>query len=323
MSKELMEEITQSYADQLGTWELARRNYEALGKIQRRGIRLPSAGKAGTRRSASDKECVEFFLQHNPARAVSTNAKTDAASIAARPCFLCAKNRPAEQMVTEFPKGYELLINPYPIFPIHFTIVNREHRPQRRWPYEMVEFALAMPGMCAFFNGARAGASLPDHEHFQAVLTSELPLMRRVEELHRPGREAIAASYDMDPDYPYLYYSAIIPADDAEGTEIIRSMHSLASKDPDTGELTQDLMNTFVWVGDGGELRIAMVPRKRHRPACYFAEGDERIVTSPGAVDVTGVLILPREEDYSRLAAEDLRQILADTCVENTRPDED
>lgn len=307
MSKELMEEIRQAYADQLAVWELARRNYEALARTERRAI---------------DLDGTVFYLQHNPARAVSTNAKTDAASIAARPCFLCAGNRPTEQMVVEFPKGYDLLVNPYPIFPIHFTIAAREHRPQGQWPYEMIDFAIAWPGMCAFFNGARSGASLPDHEHFQAVLTGELPLMRRAEDRHKAGTESIVASYEIDPSYPYLYYSAIVPADEKKGMDIIRSMHALAAKDPETGELTRDLMNTFIWVGEGGELRIVMVPRKRHRPACYFAEGEERIVTSPGAVDVTGVLILPREEDYRKVTADDLRRVFADTCIENRLPDE-
>lgn len=307
MKPELLEEITQAYTDQLTTWPLAAKNYAALAQTKRRSI---------------DLDGVEFFLQCNPARAVSTNAKTDAASIAARPCFLCAKNRPPEQMVQEFPEGYELLINPYPIFPIHFTIVNREHRPQGQWPYEMIDFALEMPGMTAFFNGARAGASLPDHEHFQAVLTSELPLMKRVEERHPFGAEPVAASFDIDPRFPYLYYSAIVPADDRNGTEIIKAMHALASLDPDTHTLTRDLMNTFIWVGESNELRIVMVPRKRHRPACFFAEGEEKIVTSPGAADVTGVLILPREEDFNKLTANDLRQIFADTCVENRNPEE-
>lgn len=67
---------------QLSGWPLARENYQALGKTQRRSFEIGD---------------MTIGVQHNPARIVSTGARIDAATLAARPCFLCAANRPAEQ----------------------------------------------------------------------------------------------------------------------------------------------------------------------------------------------------------------------------------
>lgn len=305
MRNELLEEITQAYQEQLNVWRLARENYAALAKTERRSITIGD---------------FEIFLQHNPARAVSTGAKTDAASIAKRACFLCSKNRPDEQMVRDLDNGYDLLVNPYPIFPIHFTIPSQEHRKQGVWPYEMVEFAVSMPGVCAFFNGAKAGASLPDHEHFQAVLTEELPLMRRVMQKHPWNEPGITSSWEIDPGFPYLYHTAVVSPHDEEDVNLLQMMHKLGVRDPETSQLTQDLMNTFIWLGDHNELRIVAVPRLRHRPEAYFKEGEEHIMCSPGAVDVTGVLILPRKEDFDKLTESDVRKILEQTCCPNVEP---
>ena len=64
---------------QLDTWPLARKNHEALAHVQTRTLSL----------GAND-----ITVQFNPARAVSTCAKVDKASIAARPCFLCLSHKP-------------------------------------------------------------------------------------------------------------------------------------------------------------------------------------------------------------------------------------
>ncbi|MDE6511510.1 MAG: DUF4922 domain-containing protein, partial [Muribaculaceae bacterium] len=154
---------------QLAVWPLARENYQALGRTERRSIRLGD---------------LLVGIQHNPARIVSTGAKTDAKAIAERPCFLCADNRPPQQTALEIVDGWELLVNPYPIFPTHFTIVSRSHRPQEGFPMDMVMMAEKLPGHTVFFNGKVAGASCPDHMHCQAVKTLESPLRQLIERVH-------------------------------------------------------------------------------------------------------------------------------------------
>ena len=141
---------------QLAEWPLARENYQALGKTERRSLQLGD---------------LIVGIQHNPARIVSTGAKTDAKSLAERPCFLCKKNRPPQQVGINIAEGWELLLNPYPIFPTHFTIVSTSHRPQEGFPLDMVTMAEKLPGHTVFFNGKLSGASCPDHLHCQAVKT--------------------------------------------------------------------------------------------------------------------------------------------------------
>ena len=118
--------LSEFYRRQLASWPQAAAAYEALEKIETRKVEV-----------ATPRGVCEYTLQHNPARVRSTGAKIDAASIAARPCFLCRKNRPKEQMVlmpgdldsalSGMP--YEILVNPFPIFPMHFTIPATEHTP--------------------------------------------------------------------------------------------------------------------------------------------------------------------------------------------------
>ena len=76
------------------------------------------------------REVGSALAQFNPARLVSTGAKIDKATLAKRPCFLCEKNRPSEQIVLSFGEGFDILVNPFPILPVHFTIPSRHHQLQ-------------------------------------------------------------------------------------------------------------------------------------------------------------------------------------------------
>ena len=115
--QELVEEMIE---DQKENWELAKKNYEALEENLEKAKELEV--------EEDDIEMV-FRIFPNPQRALSTMAKTDTRSIQERPCFLCEKNRPAEQ--TSLPFGhYEICLNPYPIFQRHLTIIDKEHTSQ-------------------------------------------------------------------------------------------------------------------------------------------------------------------------------------------------
>ncbi len=266
---------------QLAEWPAARERYEALGLTERRLERYGD---------------WPLIVQHNPARAVSTEARTDAASIAARPCFLCAANRPAEQKAIDWPEGWQLLVNPFPVLPFHLVGASKAHQPQEALPVAAIEAALACPGLVTFFNGAKAGASAPDHLHYQAVLASELPLLSHVEKLHRGF--GYAYSDELDPDLPMRFISVVAdPSDSA----LMRRVIGARGLNVETGLPDPGMVNTFVWVDAEGRLRALVFPRTRHRPACYFEEGEERIAVSPGALDMVGLFIVPRAQDYARL----------------------
>lgn len=281
---------------QIASWPLARRNYQALGQTERRSIQLGD---------------LIVGIQHNPARMVSTSARIDKTSIGKRPCFLCRENRPKEQEPIDIADGWELLLNPYPIFPSHFTIVSSEHRPQEGFPLYMVEMAEKLPRHTVFFNGSKAGASCPDHLHCQAVKTDELPLMRLVENRHiakgdDDGDWRVATSATLNLDVPFGFKSIIITPD-------LDGMHLLADIENIMGKryVDEGKINVFVWIDNAGLLRIVCVPREAHRPSCY-GDAAGQMMISPGCIDMAGVVITPRREDYESLTESQLRQIFAE-----------
>lgn len=144
-------------------WPLVAKNFADLARVE-------------VRTFAFDGFSVR--VQCNPARVVSSAAKVDAAAIAARPCFLCAHNRPSEQMAVAC-GDWEVLVNPFPIFPQHFTLAHKQHQPQEIVAHiaDFLDFARRLPDFVVFYNGPRCGASAPDHLHFQAGTKAFLPLI--------------------------------------------------------------------------------------------------------------------------------------------------
>lgn len=279
---------------QLAEWPLARENYQALGKTERRSMKLGD---------------LTVGIQHNPARIVSTGAKTDAKTLAGRPCFLCKANRPSQQLGYEIAEGWELLLNPYPIFPTHFTIVRKEHLPQEGFPLDMITMAEKLPGHTVFFNGKRAGASCPDHLHCQAVKTQELPLMQLIEKRHGLDAGRVASDKSLNLDVPFGFISVIITPD-------FNGMAELASIEDTIGKeyIKEGKLNVFIWIDAKGLLRICAVRRNMHRPSCYGAEEGKHLI-SPGCIDMTGVLIAPLKKDYEELTEEDIRKIYSECGI--------
>jgi len=111
-------------------------------------------------------------IQFNPRRIVSSGAQLDPESLRRRPCFLCLENLPPEQQAVLYREDYLVLCNPLPVFPGHLTIAHRCHLPQSLSGKVPTLIRLAADfgsRMTVFYNGPRAGASAPDHFHFQIV----------------------------------------------------------------------------------------------------------------------------------------------------------
>ena len=194
------------YKDQLRTLEIAARRQMALGDqgqkdgdsldrfFNRQLERWPDARQryrdlhdVQTRELVAETNSMTIILQWNPARMVSTGAKMDKQTLAERPCFLCEKNRPAEQIVKTFDNRLDILVNPFPILPSHFTIVGRRHQPQQIKDvyYEIYRLLERSPQLTVFYNGPRCGASAPDHLHLQAGTSGVLPLQTCWQRLSR------------------------------------------------------------------------------------------------------------------------------------------
>ena len=275
---------------QLQTWDDVRQRYRDLKQVE-------------TRELVGDTFVMQ--AQWNPARMRSTGAKIDAKSIAARPCFLCAKNRPAEQMHRVVEGSYELLVNPFPILPVHFTLPTLKHQPQRILPMigDMLRLASRNSDLTLLYNGPHCGASAPDHAHLQAVSSGILPLQCSWQRLSRNLVELMKNDDDEGiwqlADYPAA--ALVIRSHSVEsGESLFKQLYRCLP--PSTDE-TEPMMNVIAW-NNGDELLCVVLPRRKHRPDCYTAEGAGQYIISPGAVDMGGLVITPREEDFRRLTPE-------------------
>lgn len=276
-------------------------------------------------------------VQYNPARGVSTFAKVDKQSLTKRPCFLCTCNRPAEQAVYRANREYEVLVNPFPILPQHLTIASRHHQPQRiaKSFCDLLLFAAQMPQMMVFYNGPQSGASAPDHLHLQAVGRGLLPLERDWEQIYQPSLQRI--SEDKGASLSYLQKYAV-PLFVIESTDIqaaalqfSKIYEALRTAKSDSEE---PMMNVLCWqrptlADKSASLLTVIIPRSKHRPDCYFQTGAAQCLVSPGALDMGGLLITPRAEDFQKmdgsLALAILREVgisLTDIqdCVKRLRP---
>ncbi len=282
---------------QLATWQLAKSNFDNLRAIKRKSMPLGD---------------LAVQLQLNPARVRSTGASVDKASIEKRPCFLCSKNRPKEQISHQWLDGWELLVNPYPILPVHFTIPSTMHQPQAHIPLDMIAMADEAPDLAIFFNGARAGASAPDHLHCQAVLKKELPLLALAEQYHTAEESGWKSSEEFGLDLPFQFMSAVVKPD-PEGMRVMAKFENASGMEERSGKLSTAFVNAFAWKDDKGYMRLLVIPRKAHRPSHYFLDKEPYMV-SPGALDMAGLLILPVENDFERMTPEILREIYAETA---------
>ena len=291
MHLETMEALRSFYESQLLEWPMARDNHEALSCVWSRELTSP-------------KLPMPLHVQCNPARIVSTGASTDKASIASRPCFLCSTNRPKEQGSHKLNEEFEWLVNPYPILQEHYTIAARQHRAQRFLDgYEtMIQATKMLPeGYIVFYNGPKCGASAPDHLHLQAGLDNEVPLVKYA--------KSLPVEHSMQTIAPFGYLTYLIQ--DAENRDTVnRLYHSL----PIPEEEYEPRINAVAY-RKGDKVSLLIIPRKAHRPRCYSAKDNTQYLISPGTLDMCGLIITPRPEDYDRLSTARAIDILCEVGV--------
>jgi SpoIID/LytB domain protein len=200
---------------------------------------------------------------------------------------------------------YELLVNPFPILPIHFTLPTVKHQPQRILPMfgEMLKLAESNTAITLLYNGPHCGASAPDHAHLQAVSSGILPLQQAWQRLSRNLVEVVKDEEDNGiwqvADYPAAAF-VIRSYQKSVGERLFRRIYDAL---PPAEDQTEPMMNIIMWQSDGALLSVVL-PRRKHRPACYTATGDAQYIISPGAVDMGGLIITPREQDFRRVTPE-------------------
>ena len=318
------------YKDRLRTMELKARQQMLQGKADimedssiSRFFNRQMEKWADARHRYRDLKHVETHqlsdqlkVQWNPARIVSTGAKIDKKTLGDRPCFLCDKNRPKEQISKQIDERFLLLVNPFPILPVHFTIPARKHQPQSIYKNygEMHRFLSLHSELMVFYNGPKCGASAPDHLHFQAGTSGILPLQANWQRLSRNLTDIISLN---DDEKIALIHDFVVPAfviisKSEDSDEAL--FHRLYKSMPVRGDETEPMMNIIAW-RKGDEYISVVIPREKHRPEAYFAEGDAQMMVSPGALDMSGLIITPREEDFRKLTEESASAILQECGV--------
>ncbi len=291
--------INELFTTQLRDWELARVNYAQLEKVRTRKI---------------DFGTFDVFIQFNPERIKSSSAKVDARSIGERPCFLCEKNRPPEQRGVSFGNSLTALVNPFPIFKRHLTIPSEQHTDQRiRNNFEtMLSLAEELPSFTVFYNGPECGASAPDHFHFQAGSRGFIPLEKDF--LSGKHAKLVSGKEGLGIWLWNGYKRGIITFTGNDGNILSGAFAQLFDKLSDTHpEKPEPMLNILAAFSEEG-WAVHVIPRKKHRPTQYFIEGKDQILVSPAAVDLGGVIITPREEDFSKITKAGVEDIFGQVC---------
>ncbi len=292
-----IDKISEFFNQQLQVWDTARNNFAALANVKVKEFDV-----------AGSKVKVQF----NPARIVSSAAKVDAKSLKERKCFLCAANRPNVQEGIEW-KNYTILINPFPIFPRHLTIPCNDHVDQRIAGRiaDMMNLAAELEGYTLFYNGPKCGASAPDHMHFQAGNCGFMPIE---EEVETAKKEVVAKIGDAElslvsgTSHPYFLIRTAEVVNGEKTFDMVYDWLVIPEGEP------EPMLNVLCRY-EAGVWSILVFPRKKHRPACYFAEGEANILISPASVDMGNVFITPLEKDFEKITAADIKQIFDECCL--------
>lgn len=287
---------------QLQVWGLAQGNYKDLSTVKSKEIQFDG---------------FSITVQFNPARIQSSNAKVDAKSIQERKCFLCPANLPEVQEGIKYGEDYQLLVNPFPIFPEHFTIPTFAHTDQLILERigDMLDLAKVLDAYSLFYNGPKCGASAPDHAHFQAGIKGFMPIEKDVKTI---TKEVIVeeSGITLFALKNYLRNSFLIEATDkTKAVESFKKIYSLL--EIKEGE-QEPMMNVIAWY-ETNKWFLVVLPREVHRPKCFFAEGEENILISPASVDLGGVFITPQEKDFDKISAKDIQNILEEICLSDTK----
>lgn len=295
--------------DQLSRWPLACANYRALKNVRVREL---------------DAGGLKVKLQFNPARMISSAAKLDKDAIAARKCFLCRDNRPAEQSMLKFEgrkgKRYHVLVNPYPIFPDHLVIASVRHTDQSIWHryIDMLDLARKYDGFTFFYNGPKSGASAPDHHHFQAAPKGLIPLQNDVDSLLAAGDASVLSLVESVQDASIYHYRRYTTGVFVVRSQTAKSAAKMFYRLLDCADMmegdSEPQFNLFTcWTGH--EFRSIVIFRSRHRSHHYFSDGPDHLTMSPGCADMGGVFIVPVEDEFEKLDETLLNEMLSEVSV--------
>jgi diadenosine tetraphosphate (Ap4A) HIT family hydrolase len=289
--------------EQKKSWALLKKNYDELSSVVTRNF---------------DIDGINIIVQNNPARIISTSADVSDSTINQRPCFLCLSNLPSEQNALEYGKHYLILCNPYPIFEEHFTIVHKKHIPQNITANfdDMLDISEKLGfRFSLFYNGPRCGASAPDHLHFQAASKKVIPIENDIPHVKKINENNIIKTDRIEITFieRYLRFGFLLESNSK--SELIQAFKLFIRSFKNISRPDEEPMVNIISLFENERWQVFIFPRRLHRPKQYFANGENQIVISPAAVDMGGLVILPRQEDYDKISAGDITDIYSQVTI--------
>jgi len=293
------------FKSQLNNWELMKKNYDALKNVQTKSFWFDG---------------FKLNVQFNPERIKSTSAVVDENSIKNRKCFLCIENLPDEQKAILLPGDFLMLCNPYPIIPQHFTVSFAQHELQQIINVfdKFLELTQLLSSEYSLvYNGPSCGASAPDHLHFQAGTKNFLPIENDIQQLKNDFGRIVQEEENLKVSFIDDGLRRLILIESTEQKLLSKSFKkvfkeyeklSMAGSEP--------MMNILSNYDEEFGWSVVFFLRSKHRPDCFFKADPDKILISPAAIDLGGVIVTPRETDYLKVDKEMLHQIFNEVSLD-------
>lgn len=283
-----------------------------------------------------DLSDIRLQVQFNPSRIRSTAAKIEKKEVSKRPCFLCDSNRPTLQLSLPMLGCLQALVNPFPILPGHLTLSIRWHVEQSFNHFAKLfdQLVWSLPAHIVFYNGPRCGASAPDHAHLQAGKRGIVPIERdwkfyetKLEKIFPcvPEEEVELEEKGIASKHAGIYLlkgyvcpAFVVKSLPSEGESFL--LQKVLKVLPVDKKQQESDFNILSWRQSGSptsedHLVTIVFPRRKHRPDCFYVEGKDRCLVSPGALDMGGLLITPRGEDFERITPRMAKEVLREVSM--------
>lgn len=180
----------------------------------------------------------------------------------------------------------------------------------------MLQLAKDMEGFTVFYNGPQAGASAPDHLHFQAGEKGFMLVDDEFQFLKKHSGTTLISGQNTKVWCFNNYLRKMISVETRSIDEAIDVLQAYYNSFKSLQPANIEPMMNVLCSWSEGVWTIHLFPRRQHRPAQYFTEGNRQLLISPGAVDMGGVFIIPRREDFDKITKEDVADILEQVSLD-------
>ena len=287
---------------QKDNWETAKLNYQSLSSVKIKEIQIGNAS---------------LKIQVNPERVRSTTAQVSH-DTKVKDCFLCEDNLPEEQRFLNYYKEYHFLVNPFPILNEHFTVTKIKHSAQALMPYlnDMLLISRDVgERYVVFYNGPQCGASLPSHHHFQIINKEPLPIYGQLTSSNLFKTIFFVQNKKIAIRDIELTNRIILHLESNDPIEILNCFSILIESLKVTSVTLSEPMLNVLSFYENKKWSIIIFMRKKHRPDFYFKMGQEQILVSPASIDMSGLIIIPREEDLDKLNEEKILRMYREVSI--------